>query len=115
MPDESGASAGGGRQGSTYYMLDGAPNMDTYMALAAPFPNPDATQEFRVITNNFDAHYGFAPGAVVSIQTKSGSNQFHGGAFEFIRNSMLNAADYWGHTVDPLHRNTWAVMAADLS
>jgi hypothetical protein len=106
MPDESGASAGGGRQGSTYYMLDGAPNMDTYMALAAPFPNPDATQEFRVITNNFDAHYGFAPGAVVSIQTKSGANQFHGGAFEFIRNSMLNAADYWGKTVDPLHRNT---------
>jgi hypothetical protein len=106
MPDESGASAGGGRQGSTYYMLDGAPNMDTYMALAAPFPNPDATQEFRVITNNFDAHYGFAPGAVVSIQTKSGTNQFHGGAFEFIRNSMLNAADYWGHQIDPLHRNT---------
>jgi hypothetical protein len=106
MPDESGASAGGGRQGSTYYMLDGAPNMDTYMALAAPFPNPDATQEFRVITNNFDAHYGFAPGAVVSIQTKSGANQFHGGAFEFVRNSMLNAADYWGHKVDPLHRNT---------
>ena len=106
MPDESGASAGGGRQGSTYYMLDGAPNMDTYMALAAPFPNPDATQEFRVITNNFDAHYGFAPGAVVSIQTKSGANQFHGGAFEFIRNSKFNAADYFGHTVDPLHRNT---------
>jgi hypothetical protein len=106
MPDESGASAGGGRQGSTYYMLDGAPNMDTYMALAAPFPNPDATQEFRVITNNFDVHYGFAPGAVVSIQTKSGTNQFHGGAFEFIRNSMLNAADYWGKTVNPLHRNT---------
>jgi hypothetical protein len=106
MPDESGASAGGGRQGSTYYMLDGAPNMDTYLSLAAPFPNPDATQEFRVITNNFDAHYGFAPGAVVSIQTKSGANQFHGGAFEFVRNSMFNAADYWGKTVDPLHRNT---------
>jgi hypothetical protein len=106
MPDESGASAGGGRQGSVYYMLDGAPNMDTYMALAAPFPNPDATQEFRVITNNFDAHYGFAPGAVVSIQTKSGANQFHGGAFEFIRNSMFNAAQYFGKKVDPLHRNT---------
>ena len=106
MPDESGASAGGGRQGITYYMLDGAPNMDTYMSLAAPFPNPDATQEFRVITNNFDAHYGFAPGAVVSIQTKSGANQFHGGAFEFVRNSTLNASDYYGKTVDPLHRNT---------
>ena len=106
MPDESGASAGGGRQGSVYYMLDGAPNMDTYMALAAPFPNPDATQEFRVITNNFDAHYGFAPGAVVSIQSKSGANLFHGGAFEFIRNSMFNAAQYFGKKVDPLHRNT---------
>jgi hypothetical protein len=99
MPDESGASAGGGRQGSTYYMLDGAPNMDTYMALAAPFPN-------RVITHNFDAHYGFAPGAVVSIQTRSGANQFHGGAFEFVRNSMLNAAEYFGGKVNALHRNT---------
>jgi hypothetical protein len=106
MPDETGASAGGGRQGSTYYMLDGAPNMDTYMSLAAPFPNSDATQEFRVITNNFDAHYGFSPGAVVSIQTKSGANKFHGGAFEFIRNSILNASDYFGKEVDPLHRNT---------
>jgi hypothetical protein len=111
MPDESGASAGGGRQGSTYYMLDGAPNMDTYMSLAAPFPNPDATQEFRVITNNFDAHYGFAPGAVVSIQTKSGANQIHGGAFEFVRNSILNSSDYYGKTVDPLHRNTFGGYA----
>jgi len=106
IPDETGASIGGGRQGSTFYMLDGAPNMDTYMALAAPFPNPDATQEFRVITNNYDAHYGFAPGAIVTIQTKSGANQFHGGAFWFNRNSMYNAADYFGHNVDPLHRNT---------
>ena len=59
FPNESGASAGGGRQGSTLYLLDGVPNMDTYMALAAPSPNADATSEFRVISNNFDAHYGF--------------------------------------------------------
>jgi hypothetical protein len=107
LPDETGASAGGGRQGSTYFMLDGAPNMDTYTRLSAPFPNPDATQEFRVVTNNFDAHYGFSPGAVVSIQTRSGSNQFHGSTFEYVRNSMFNAADYFGKTVDPLHRNTF--------
>jgi hypothetical protein len=105
FPTESGASANGGRQGSTYYLLDGVQNMDTYLLLAAPFPNADATQEFRVITNNFDARYGFAPGAVVSIQTKSGSNQLHGGAFEFLRNSALNAGNYFSHHVDPLRRN----------
>jgi Carboxypeptidase regulatory-like domain len=105
FPDETGASSGGGRQGSTYYLLDGASNMDSYQLLAAPFPNADATQEFRVITTNFDAQYGFSPNAVVSIQTKSGSNAFHGGAFEFIRNNDLNAANYFSHAVDPLKRN----------
>ena len=105
MPTESGASAGGGRQGSTYYLLDGVPNLDTYLQLAAPFPNADATQEFRVITNNFDTHYGFAPGAVVSIESKSGTNEYHGGAFEFLRNQDLNAGNYFSHLVDPLKRN----------
>jgi hypothetical protein len=105
FPNETGASAGGGRQGSTLYLLDGVPNMDTYMALAAPSPNSDATSEFRVISNNFDAHYGFSPGAVVSIDTKGGSNAFHGGAFEFLRNSALNSADYFSKQVDPLKRN----------
>ncbi len=105
FPNESGASANGGRQGSTYYLLDGVQNMDTYLLLAAPFPNADATQEFRVISNNFDARFGFAPGAVVTIQTKSGSNEFHGGVFEFLRNSALNAGNYFSHAVDPLKRN----------
>jgi hypothetical protein len=105
MPDESGASSGGGRQGSTYYILDGSPNMDTYMGLAAPFPNADATQEFRVITENFDAQYGFSPSAVVTIQTKSGANATHGGLFEFVRNNDLNAANFFSHAVDPLKRN----------
>jgi hypothetical protein len=105
MPTETGASAGGGRQGSTYYLLDGAPNMDTYQELAAPFPNADATQEFRAVTNNFDARYGFSPAAVVSVETKSGANDFHGGAFEFVRNNDLNASDYFSHEVDLLKRN----------
>jgi hypothetical protein len=79
--------------------------MDNYLGLTAPFPNADATQEFRVITNNFNALYGFAPGAVVSIETRSGSNSFHGGAFEFLRNKDLNASNYFGHSKDPLRRN----------
>jgi hypothetical protein len=105
FPTESGASAGGQRQGSTWYLLDGVSNMDTFALLAAPFPNADATQEFRVISNNFDARYGFAPSAVVSIQTKSGTNQFHGGLFEFIRNNDLNASNWFTGAVDPLKRN----------
>jgi hypothetical protein len=105
IPTQTGASAGGGRQGSTYYLLDGVSNIDTYELLAAPFPNADATQEFRVISNNYDAHYGFAPGAVVSIETKNGTNSFHGNLFEFLRNSDLNAGDYFTHKVDPLRRN----------
>jgi hypothetical protein len=105
FPTETGASANGGRQGSTEYYLDGVPNMDNYMGLTAPFPNADATQEFRVITNNFNTLYGFAPGAVVSVETKSGSNSFHGGAFEFLRNKDLNASNYFTGTVDPLERN----------
>jgi hypothetical protein len=102
---ETGASAGGGQQGSTYYLLDGVPNFDTYLLLALPFPNADATQEFRVITNNFEAQYGFSPGAIVTIQTRSGTNSFHGGAFEFLRNNDLNAGNYFTHRVDPLKRN----------
>jgi hypothetical protein len=104
FPNEINASAGGGRQGSTYFLLDGAPNMDTYMPEAAPFPNADATEQFRVSTN-FNAEYGYAPGAVVSIKTKSGTNQFHGGIFEFVRNNDLNAKNYFAKTVDTLKRN----------
>jgi hypothetical protein len=111
FPDETGASSGGGRQGSTYYLLDGASNMDPYQELAAPFPNADATQEFRVISTNFDAQYGFSPNAVVSIQTRSGTNAFHGGVFEFLRNNDLNAANYFSHSVDPLKRSQFGGYA----
>src|SRR6202451_3334595 len=59
---EAGASANGGRIGSTFYMLDGVSNMDTYLGTNSPTPNPDATQEFRLISNNFSAVYGFSSG-----------------------------------------------------
>ncbi len=111
FPTETGASANGGRQGSTYYMLDGVSNMDNYNLLTAPFPNADATEEFKVITNNFSAQYGFSPGAVVSIATRNGANQFHGGAFWFVRNNDLNASDWFTHEVDPLKRNQFGLFA----
>jgi Carboxypeptidase regulatory-like domain len=105
FPTETGASVNGGRQGSVFYLLDGVSNIDDYNMLTAPFPNADATREFRVVSNNFDARYGFAPSAVVTVETKSGSNRFHGGAFEFLRNQDLNAKNWFSHVVDPLRRN----------
>jgi hypothetical protein len=102
---ETAASVNGSRMGGVFYMLDGVPHMDNYFQNANPFPNPDATQEFRVITNNFDAQYGYTSGAVVSIATRSGTNQWHGVGFEFLRNSDLNASDFFTHVANPLKRN----------
>lgn len=111
FPTETGASANGGRVGSTYYMIDGVSNMDNYDAVNSPTPNPDATQEFRLISNNFSAVYGFSPGGVVSMATRSGTNQWHGGLFEFLRNQDLNAKNWNNGQLDPLKRNTFGGYA----
>ena len=111
FPTETGASASGGRQGSTFYMLDGVTNMDNYNLLTSPFPNADATQEFKVITSNYGAQFGFAPGAVVSIATKSGTNEFHGGAFWYVRNNAMNATQWFSGTTDTLRRNQYGFFA----
>src|SRR5712691_5199929 len=62
---------------------------------AFPTPNPDTIQEFKIQTSNYDAGYGRNPGANVNVVTKSGTNAFHGSAFEFFRNTALNANDYF--------------------
>ena len=111
FPTETGAGIGSGRNGSTFYMLDGVTNMDNYDLLTAPFPNADATQEFKVLTSNFGAQYGFAPSAVVSIATKSGTNQFHGGAFWYVRNNAMNATNWFSGATDTLRRNQFGVFA----
>ncbi len=102
---ETAASVNGSRMGGVFYMLDGVNHMDNYFMNANPFPNPDATQEFRVLTNNFDAQYGFTSGAVVSIATRSGTNNWHGQGFEFLRNNAFNASDFFTHQANPLKRN----------
>ena len=58
-----------------------------------------------MISNNYGAQYGFAPSAVVSIQTQSGTDKYHGTLFEFLRNNDLNAGNYFTGLVDPLKRN----------
>ncbi|MBI2186610.1 MAG: TonB-dependent receptor [Acidobacteria bacterium] len=81
----------GGLGSSTAYMLDGAMHNNPYDNLNLPLPFPDALQEFRVETGALDAASGMHTGASVQAVTKSGTNVFHGGAFEFWRNHRFNA------------------------
>ena len=71
--------------GSVNFQLDGGNNTAGLRGTGNPAPNPEAVQEFRVITNNFAAEYGRYPAGVIDVVTKSGTNQLHGAAFEFFR------------------------------
>ena len=81
----------GGRGRSNNYSVNGGDGNDLFANLPAIQPSPDSIEEFRVITNSFDAEYGRNAGAVVNVVTKSGTNDFHGNVYEFFRNTVLNA------------------------
>jgi hypothetical protein len=100
-------SASGGRGNSTGFYLDGGIDEDTYDQVANVYPNPDAIQEFSYETNNYSARYGGRGGGVVNAVTKSGTNQFHGTAFEFVRNGDLNARNFFASENDGLKRNQY--------
>lgn len=95
-----------GGTGSVNYYLDGGINMTNLRNTGNILPNPDAIQEFRVQTNSYNAEYGRYASGIINVLTKSGTNQFHGSAFEFLRNTVFNAND-WGSTLAraPFHRN----------
>jgi outer membrane receptor protein involved in Fe transport len=95
-----------GGTGSVNYFLDGGINMTNLRNTGNILPNPDAIQEFKVQTNSYNAEYGRYASGVINVITKSGGNQFHGSAFEFLRNTVFNAND-WGSTLAraPFHRN----------
>lgn len=88
-------SANGARQDMISYQLDGGNYLDEYTNVNQPFPFPDALQEFSVQTSNYTAEYGQNAGAVVNVITKSGTNNFHGDAFEFLRNAVFNARNFF--------------------
>ncbi|WP_260706175.1 TonB-dependent receptor [Edaphobacter flagellatus] len=95
--------------GSTSYYLDGGTNMTGLRNTGNVQPNPDAVDQFRVETNNYSAEYGRFPNGVINVITKSGTNQWHGSAFEFWRENGLNALDWTNNTntatTQPLHRH----------
>jgi hypothetical protein len=111
LPDESAPTTNGVRPGGTYFSLDGAGNVDPFNVIGGPFPNPDATQEFSVVSGSYGARYVSAPGGAVNIVTKSGTNQIHGSVFEFIRNGYFNAENYFATTPDTLKRNQFGFAA----
>ena len=97
--------------GTVNFQLDGGNNTAGLRGTGNPAPNPEAIQEFRVITSSYSAEYGRYPAGVVDVVTKSGTNQFRGAAFEFFRNEALNAKR-WAPpgttaTKDPLDRNQY--------
>jgi hypothetical protein len=90
-------SVSGGRNDSTTFILDGGNNNNLLSNGVVYNPNPDAIQEFKIITSNFEAEYGRSAGGVVTVVTKSGTNAFHGSAFEFNRNNAYNANRYFNN------------------
>ncbi len=98
-----------GGAGSVNYYLDGGPNMAGLRNTGNATPNPDAVEEFRVQTNSYNAEYGRFAAGIINVVTKSGTNQFHGSAFEFWRNNALNAHDWKNPASSPLHRNQFGV------
>ena len=84
----------GNREQANYYLLDGMENVEFVDNNVAYAPNPDAIEEFNLVTNNPPAEYGQFMGGVISVVTKSGTNSYHGDAFEYLRNDAMNANEW---------------------
>src|ERR1700687_5327280 len=93
--NQSGAvSVNGGRGRSNNFNVNGGDGNDLFVNSPAIQPTPDSIAEFRVLSNTFDAEYGRNSGAVINVVTKSGTNNWHGSVYEFLRNQSLNAKGY---------------------
>jgi hypothetical protein len=93
----------------TNFANSGSAN-DSGLYAGVGIPNPDSIQEFKVQTSTYDASYGRNPGANVNVLTKSGTNQFHGTAFEFLRNTIFNANDFFYNRNNPASATTKQVL-----
>ncbi|HJZ82732.1 MAG TPA: carboxypeptidase-like regulatory domain-containing protein, partial [Pyrinomonadaceae bacterium] len=90
-------AANGQRTRDNNFMLDGVDNNETWLNSVVIFPSVDALEEFKVQTSTYSAEFGRSSGGVVNIQIKSGTNAFHGSAFEFLRNDKLDANDFFNN------------------
>jgi hypothetical protein len=100
-------SVGGGMGNATDYRLDGGDHNDYMTNVNLPFPFPDAVSQFSVETSALGAQSGLHPGGLVNVVTRSGSNEWHGSAFEFIRNNFIDATNFFSTKKDTLHQNQY--------
>jgi hypothetical protein len=92
---------GGGNAGQSATLVDGASVNTTYINSTTLIPTQDAIQEFRVATNNVSPEFGRFAGGIVNMTTKSGSNLFHGNVYDYLRNKVLNANDFFNNAANP--------------
>jgi hypothetical protein len=90
---------------SNGFLLDGTENHSNILGIAVVNPNPDALEEFKVTSSNYDAEFGNVSGALLQATTKSGTNRLHGSAFEYLRNNIFNGADPFSHIDPPIRWN----------
>jgi Carboxypeptidase regulatory-like domain len=102
--DNTGLSVNGLRATQDTYTLDNAIYVNRFFDSVPILPNPDALQEFTIQSSNYDAAHGGA-GALVQLSTRSGTSALHGSAWEFLRNTELNARNYFQTTVPPYKLN----------
>jgi len=98
-------SVNGGRGRANNFNVNGGDANDQFVSIPAIEPSPDTIEEFRVLTNTFDAEYGRNSGSVVNVVTKGGTNQWHGDAYEFFRNTDLDARGFFETTRPDFHQN----------
>jgi Carboxypeptidase regulatory-like domain len=89
---------GGGMSGQSQILIDGTPTNGAYLNVVTVIPSQDVIEEFKVQTNNLGPEYGRFAGGVINLSTKSGTNTFHGSGFEFLRNKVLNANDFFANS-----------------
>jgi Carboxypeptidase regulatory-like domain/TonB dependent receptor-like, beta-barrel len=98
-------TANGQQFTSNGFLLDGTENNSSILGIAVINPNIDSLQEFKITTSDYDAQFGSVSGALLQATTKSGSNSFHGSAFEYLRNDYFNAKDWTSGQLLPLRWN----------
>jgi hypothetical protein len=108
--DNVGLVVNGLRATQNNFQLDGAIYNDRFFDSVPILPNPDALQEFTVQSANYSAEYAGA-GALVQLSTRSGTNSIHGTAYEYLRNTVLNAKNYFQQTVPPFKLNQFGGTA----
>lgn len=90
---------------SNNHLLDGVNNVEPITGSAMIVPSPDALYEFRILTNSYAAEFGRAGGSIVTVVTKSGTKDFHGSIFEFLRNDVFDARNFFAPAVPALEQN----------